>query len=148
MNLIEQLVEKIEAHTEFEQASPAWVSVYRRHQCYGGPEEGGWWHDLVFSFSVICQAAEPDQLLGTIPFATRSTAEKWLEVAKADVAKANRAEAPSRHAAMANLPDIETAYHDEGYIPVGWSDGGELWVTVESSPGQSDNTKEPRPHYE
>jgi hypothetical protein len=135
MNLIEQLVEKIETHAEFEPASPAWVSVYRRHQCYGGPEEGGWWHDV-------------DQLLGTIPFATRSTAEKWLEVAKADVAKANRAEAPSRHAAMANLPDIETAYHDEGYIPVGWNDGGELWVTVESSPGQSDNTKEPRPRYE
>jgi hypothetical protein len=135
MNLIEQLVEKIEAHTEFEQASPAWVSVYRRHQCYGGPEEGGWWYDV-------------DQLHGTVPFATRSTAEKWLEVAKQDVARVNRAEAPSRHAAMANLPDIDTAYHDEGYIPVGWSDGGELWVTVESSPGQSDNTKEPRPRYE
>jgi len=135
MNLIEQLVEKIEAHTDFEEASPAWVSVYRRERCYGGCEEGGWWYTV-------------NALQGTIPFAALSAAEKWLEVAKEDVAKANRAEAPSRHAAMANLPDIDTAYHDEGYIPVGWSDGGDLWVTVESSPGQSDNTNEPTPRYE
>lgn len=135
MNLIEQLTDKIRAHREFTEAKPRYVSIYRRRQFYGGPEEGGWW-------------TTRNTLEGSIPFPTEEEAEAWLEEAKKQVEQQNRSEAPERHRAMSRLPDIETAYHDEGYIPVGWDDGGELWVTVEEHRGISDNHNEPIGHYE
>jgi len=66
------------------------------------------------------------------------------------VERENREEAPARNRAMASLPgeECDTAYHDEGYIPTGWSDGGELWVTIEQVRGECDNSAEGRPRYE
>jgi hypothetical protein len=134
MTLLEDLAELIASHPQHQNAQPAFVSVYRKHRCYGGPEEGGWWYTR-------------HALEGYIPFPTQTAAETWLKDAKSLVEKQNHKEAPSRWKAMANLPDHETAYHDEGYIPQGWDDGGELWVTIESQPGASDNSNEPTPHY-
>ena len=59
-------------------------------------------------------------------------------------------EAPERHRAMAALPgeDCDTAYHGEGFIPNGWSDGGELEVRIEETLRSGDDTHEPAPHYE
>jgi len=135
MKAIDKLVEIIRSHNEFNEAKPRFVSIYRRHQCYGGPEEGGWWHTR-------------NILEGSIPFPTEEAAEQWLEEAKRQVEEQNRAEAPDRHRAMASLPDYESAYYDEGYIPTGWDDGGELWVTIEETAGISDNRNEPIGHYE
>ena len=62
----------------------------------------------------------------------------------------NMAETNERHRATAALPgeDCDTAYHGEGFIPNGWSDGGELEVRIEEVLGSGDNTHEPAPHYE
>lgn len=134
-NLIEELAEVIRKHPAFEEATPCFVSLYKIEQQYGGPEEGGWWYDVL-------------EHKGSIPFTTRTDAEVFLEAARALVEKKNRAEAPSRAKAMASLPDIETAYHDEGWIPQGWGDGGEWEVRIEDKSGELDHTNQGRPHYE
>lgn len=135
MNLLEDLAEVIRNHNEFNEAKQTFVSIYRCQQCFGGPEEGGWWYNRLI-------------LEGSIPFPAKEDAEKWLDEAKKQVEKQNEIEAPDRHKAMENLPDEENAYYDEGFIPLGWNDGGELWVTVEEVRGNSDNSRDPRPHYE
>jgi hypothetical protein len=129
------IFQKIMANKEFSEASPCYLSVYRREQCYGGPEEGGWWYDRI-------------EWEGGVPFASREAAERYLESAKAEVEAVNRAEAPNRAHATANLPDAEGASYPEGYIPRGWGDGGERFVEIEDEPGESDNTRQPRPRYE
>lgn len=133
--LIEQLADIVREDNRYDEARPCFVSIYRSEQAYGGPEEGGWWHTI--------RALE-----GSVPFPSRDEAERYLAKAKEIVEQRNREDAPERHKAMANLPDIETAYHDEGYIPQGWSDGGELSVCIEDRQGESDNTAEGMPHYE
>jgi hypothetical protein len=134
-NIVSLLADKILNHPELIQSQPCYVSVYRVDRCYGGPEEGGWWYKRYV-------------LEGSLPFANPTAAESWLDVAKAEVEAENARTAPERYRAMAALPDHETAYHDEGYIPNGWSDGGELWVTIESSSGMHDTTCQPVPRYE
>lgn len=133
------LAERISRHQDYSQSRPAYVSVYRRHQCFGGPEEGGWWYDRII-------------LEGSIRFPTTEQAEAFLEQAKAEVEQQNQDEAPARYRAMANLPDEDEvccpAGYSEGYIPTDWDDGGELFVVVEEHQGQSDNSSEPTPHYE
>jgi hypothetical protein len=131
----EQIADQIRANASFQQAEPCYVSIYRRERCYGGPEEGGWWYDVVV-------------LEGGVPFPTRMAAERYLETAKAEVGERNREEAPDRVMAMANLPDEESAYYPEGYIPTGWGDGGELEIVIEHALGSRDNSREGRPRYE
>lgn len=135
MDLMQDLAELLRSDEAYSEAQACFVSLYRREQCYGGPEEGGWWYTRL-------------SLDGSLQFPTREAAEFFLAAAKTLVEFKNKAEAPQRHRAMASLPDIETAYHDEGYIPAGWSDGGEYWVTIEDRQGESDNSNDGRPHYE
>jgi len=139
-NLIGELVELVQSLPGYKEADRVYVSVYRRHQCYGGPEEGGWWYDR-------------NEFIGAVEFQDRESAEKWLAVAKHGIENRNREEAPERYRAMANLPDPDKEplpdFPDcEGYIPQGWDDGGELYITIEESRGEQDNSNEPRPHYE
>lgn len=136
MNL-NALIQKIESHPEFNVPQGGWVSVYNRSQHYGGPEEGGWWYDV-------------NTLVGSVWFPSVEDADLWLAAAKEEVERENRATDPERWRAMASLPgeDCDTAYHDEGYIPTGWTDGGKLWVVIEERRGERDNSNEPRPHYE
>jgi hypothetical protein len=133
--LIERLVEKIKEHQHFKNSDRCFVSVYRRLQCYGGPEEGGWWYDR-------------NVLEGGVPFINKEEAEKWMENVKKEIEIENEEEQSSRNKAMTSLPDHETAYHPEGYIPRDWNDGGDLWVTVETQLGEYDDSNEPAPHYE
>lgn len=136
--IIGRLADYVRSQDNYNQSQHAFVSIYRHHRCYGGQEEGGWWYDRY-------------ELEGSIEFATRDDAEEWLRTAKAEVARINREEAPARWQATARLPDCdEEALPDagEGYIPTGWDDGGELWVTVEDKAGEHDDMHEPRPHYE
>ena len=115
------------------------MSVYRHHRCYGGPEEGGWWYTR-------------SQWCGGVPFPTREQAEAWLETAQAEVDRMNREEAPARARAFERLPDSDLepcpVGGDEGYIPRGWDDGGELEVVIEAAAGEGDNMAEAEPHYE
>lgn len=134
-NIDHNLFERLKAHPDFQKTHPVWLSVYRKHQCYGGCEEGGWWYDVY-------------ELEGSIPFYTEEEAADVLQLSKDEVADINRLQATHRYRAIESLPDEETAYHDEGYIPVGWDDGGKLLVTIEKVKGELDNTKEGRPHYE
>ena len=138
-DLMSRLADYVSEQPNYEQAKPAFVSVYRHHRCYGGPEEGGWWYDRY-------------ELEGSIAFATHDEAEAWLEKAKAEIERQNRAEAPARYRAMASLPDEDNepcpANCPEGYIPRDWDDGGELQILVEDVRGHLDNMNEPTPHYE
>jgi hypothetical protein len=134
-NMMEELAELLRAEPQYDEAQACFVSLYRKEQQYGGPEEGGWWYDVW-------------TLDGSMRFPTRQAAETYLQAAKAVVEVRNRKEAPARHRAMAALPDIDTGYHDEGYIPLGWSDGGEWHVCVEDRQGSLDNSQDGRPHYE
>ena len=133
-DLTEKLAELIFRHPEFSPADPCFVSVYRCQRCYGGPEEGGWWYDR-------------NVLEGSIGMADRPKAERLLSQMKAEVEAQNAAEAPERWRAMEALPDEESCWSPEGFIPFGWSDGGSLWITIEAEKGQSDNSTEPRPYY-
>lgn len=139
MKLIERLAAFVQAQPDYQETQPAYVSVYHRERCYGGPEEGGWWYDRC-------------ELQGSKAFASREEAEAWLESAKVEVERIRREEAPARARAMASLPDEDVvpcpANCDEGYIPTGWSDGGETMVVVEDVKGERDNMGEPTPHYE
>jgi hypothetical protein len=138
MNLIEHLAEYVSKQPDFQEAQPAFVSIYRCHRCYGGPEEGGWWFDR-------------NELVGSKPFLSVDAASDWLEAAKVEVERLNAAEAPARARAMASLPDCDQEPlpdAGEGYIPKGWDDGGELCVVVEEQKGSMDNMREPNPHYE
>jgi len=131
------LARAVMASAEFQQGERVYVSVYRRHQFYGGPEEGGWWYNR-------------EEFVGGIPMPNRGEAERFLAQMERQVEAENRKEAPARHRAMASLPgeESDTAYHSEGYIPAGWSDGGELYVIVEERLGGSDSMNTPAPHYE
>lgn len=137
--IIARLADYVASQPDFKQAKPVAVSIYRHERCFGGPEEGGWWYDVY-------------QFEGGKPFTSREEAEAWLEVAKTEVERMNREEAPARARAFECLPDEDEqpcpANCPEGYIPSDWSDGGELMVVVEDVMGEMDNTREPRPHYE
>lgn len=136
--LIELLAEYVRRQPDFQEAQPAFVSIYRHARCYGGPEEGGWWYDRY-------------SLEGSKAFQSLDLAELWLATAKTEIERLNQQEAPERWRAMANLPDPEQEPlpdAGEGYIPTGWDDGGELMVIVEDHKGSLDNMHEPRPHYE
>ena len=135
MDMIEELADLLRAEPSYEKAQACYVSLYRHERAYGGPEEGGWWYDI-------------NTLDGSMKFPTREAAEAFLVASRRIVEQRNRREAPERHRAMAALPDIETAYHDEGYIPLGWSDGGEWLVVIEERQGSMDNSQDGRPHYE
>lgn len=136
-NLMAALAEHIEKQPNYKPAQGAFVSIYRSSRHYGGPEEGGWWYTIT-------------TLEGSTPFPTRELAEAFLAQATAHVEQMNRDEAPARARAFAGLPDedLEPCPADagEGYIPNGWSDGGELDICVEDKQGERDNSHEPTPH--
>ena len=134
---VTSLAQEIMESPEFKAAERVYVSIYRVAQHYGGPEEGGWWYYR-------------HQFVGGVPMPNREQAEAFIAQMQRQVDKRNREEAPERHRAMAALPgeDCDTAYHGEGFIPNGWSDGGELEVRIEETLGSGDTTHEPTPHYE
>lgn len=112
------------------------VSIYGIAQCYGGPEEGGWWYDhLRLEAYRICKTEEE----------ARETKRQMREFVdqKNEEYKANK----YRH--YEALPDPDE-YPDpscnEGYIPTGWSDGEEFEIITENYPGE--NETQGRPVYE
>lgn len=130
----ERIAERIRQSAEFTESETCFVSIYHQNQCYGGPEEGGWWYPVL-------------KLEGGTPFPTRKAAEDYIKIAEEEVKADNKSTQPDRNRATANLPDEESASYPEGYIPTGWSDGGELVILIESELGSRDNSNAPRPTY-
>jgi hypothetical protein len=134
-DLLETWLAKLRQNPDYQEAKACYVSAYRVAQHYGGCEEGGWWYDRWY-------------LEGSVCFPTREEAEAYLAATREEVEKEQAEIERQRWIRTANLPDIETAYHDEGYIPRGWSDGGSLRILIEDKKGEYDNSREPRPRYE
>lgn len=138
MSLHNQIAQRILADTETKPTEGCFVSIYTEDQQYGGPEEGGWW-------------VTRRSLVASRHFPTRELAEAYLAAITAEIERANRAEAPARARAFASLPDPdEEPLPDsgEGYIPRGFTDGGQMFAIVEDLQGESDNSHEPIGHYE
>jgi len=132
MNLAEQILQS----PDFERPEIWYVSVYRDHQLYGGPEEGGWWYNR-------------KEYLGSVSKYSYEEAERWLAETKCELDRVNHEERANRARNTANLPDMDSPYQDtEGYIPIGWGDGGTLSVVLEKERGSLETIDLPRPHYE
>ena len=103
-----------------------YVSTYKIDQCYGGPEEGGWWYD----WYTLVDTLNVDNEDVAIP--VRQARLGSLEKAKC-------------HAA--SIPEGNSPYLDtEGYIPTGFSVETRYDIVIEEQPG--DNSTTERPHYE
>ena len=126
---IEALVEKIKAAPDFEAGSPCFLSVYEVGECYGGPEEGGWWYSA-------------HGYEGSIPCASRAEAELLRERLEAEV----NAEREPFRPAYAALGEEPSSSYPEGYIPSGWCAESKYRVLIEDRRGEHESHG--RPHYE
>ncbi len=116
-----------------EEDGPCWLSVYLVSRAYGGPEEGGWWYDEY-------------EFLGGKSFPYWEAAENALKDAQRTAEQmTNNIERSSYYN---QLGDESSSSYPEGYIPGGWSDGGNYQVIIENFRGERDTTKYARPHYE
>ena len=126
MGLVEQLKDQTYAY---------YVSLYRVEQCYGGPEEGGWWYDLwtIVRYKPVQTENEGYSLVEKM--------HELIRVAEGQEPYVDR---------FASLPDEDEvpcpAGYPEGYIPTGFSSSEKLQAVVEEYPGEN-RTKE-IPHYE
>ena len=94
------------------------VTCYSVQDCYGGPEEGGWtypWYTFVRSMN----------------YASVEEARAAGEVARKAIDPVNRGRTKEQHRRDAQLPNVETAFHDDGYIPSGWQCGSYLMIVYE-----------------
>lgn len=134
MNLQDKLIEIIKNHPDYIQAAPAHVSIYRKCQQYGGPEEGGWWHTVY-------------ELQGSVRFASREAAEAHLESVQQLVHQLQKQENQQhRDAFVMNHNDFEDVEDDFCHGETCGAD--EFFVEIEENPGALDNTREPIPCWE
>lgn len=113
------------------------LSLYSVSECYGGPEEGGWWYNNYHLKAYrICRTEEEATK-------TRKEMQKCVD----EQEKIYKRE---RHRYYETLPDPDETPCPvggaEGYIPTGWSDGEQYVIIVEDNPG--DHETKGRPHYE
>ena len=103
-----------------------WVSIYHARQCYGGPEEGGWWYDWM-------------DLDHTVRVVGRKAAQRVAEAMRAELAGV-----PDEDRSHL-IPEGESPYRDtEGYIPTGFAISEGHRVLVEDRPGEWQTTERPR----
>jgi hypothetical protein len=119
----------------FEKAEVSYVSVYEKNVCYGGPEEGGWWHTYY-------------KYLGSVKFHT-------YEQAQAYVAKAEEQAHELRMAAMRSFRDCYSVNHqdpmediEDDFCRGEMADASDYVVEIEQVPGSMDNSNEAIPHWE
>ena len=119
----------------FEKAQATYVSVYEKNVCYGGPEEGGWWHTYY-------------KYLGSVKCHTTEQAQEYLE-------KAEQQAHELRLAAIRGFRDMyEARYQDpmedveDDFCRGEMADASEYVVELEQNPGSMDNTNEAIPHWE
>ena len=107
------------------------VTIYNVEQCYGGPEEGGWWYD----WWTPCESFE---------VANREAADQLCTLVGDYCKLKTDSEAMQRARNTANMPEGDSPYRDtEGYIPKGWGDGGEYRVVCEEERGSRQSTETP-----
>lgn len=110
-----------------------YVSVYNVESCYGGPEEGGWWYDYY-------------RLLDSFQLTNQEEADKLWTILSGYCNQKNASEETQRRQNTANMPEGNSPWLDtEGYIPIGWGDGGKVRVRKETVRGAWTTTE--RPHY-
>lgn len=138
MTIDESLVEVLQARQDsirHEKPVSCYLSIYVCERCYGGPEEGGWWYDVM-------------KLESTIYCDNWEQADRIVEESKEELERQNVQRRKDYTFAYDQLGDDSTSSYPEGYIPNGWSDGGEYRLITESILGSCDNSNAPRPHYE
>ena len=115
-----------------------YLSIYTVHQCYGGPEEGGWYYNR--------HSFEGAKLYQDIALA-EAGAEKLMDW----IAKENEQLRQQVNEHISNMPDGPDPYLDtEGYIPIGFSVDDNMQIVFEKQPGHicRKEEEEGRPHYE
>lgn len=116
-----------------EPAEAIYVSLYCRGRCYGGPEEGGWWYDVVdLEASQLCD--------------TREQAEAILKKIQETVIEQANSDARARHGNMCRDQldavnwDGELAQHMFGEV-----DGPDSYfVVLEEVKGSQINNRRPQ----
>lgn len=141
MNVNHDLISVLEAKKEYveqQETLSCYLSIYQVERCYGGPEEGGWWYD--------CWT-----LQGYIPCANEAEANKVIEESQEELKQKNHElryeDNKYAYEALGDNDTVSSSY-PEGYIPKGWSDGGEYQLIVEFVLGSQDTSARGRPHYE
>lgn len=51
---LRQAINSYNLHKEWEQEEPTTITIHQTYQCYGGPEEGGWWYTKGWPVQTIC----------------------------------------------------------------------------------------------
>lgn len=138
MTINEDLVAILQSRQDsirVEKSISCYLSVYTIEQCYGGPEEGGWWYTVSKLDSYIyCDNHEQ--------------AERLIKEAEQELAAMNIQRRKDYASSYDRLGEESSSSYPEGYIPTAWSDGGEYRLIIESVLGSQDNSNAPRPHYE
>ena len=62
-------------HKEWEGEEPTTVTVHETYQCYGGPEEGGWWYTKGWPVQTICIFSKKQAVEAYIQYS--DTYEVW-----------------------------------------------------------------------
>ena len=62
-------------HKEWEGEEPTTVTVHETYQCYGGPEEGGWWYTKGWPVQTICIFSKKQAIRDYIQYS--DTYEVW-----------------------------------------------------------------------
>lgn len=113
-----------------EKAEGRYVSLYTRQQCYGGPEEGGWWYDVWI-------------LESTAYVPTLDTADKLKAAIEKDAEEMTiQARASYGEYCKREMEWLDERGLDADYLPE--PDGPEEYhVLIEEHPGQSETTVKP-----
>jgi len=134
MTTTEKLLDLIRTNPRYSEAKTHYVSIYRKSQAYGGPEEGGWWKTYY-------------ELEGSVPFATEEQAQDYINHAELLVQQLQTAENTAFRDTFVNSYRDDVDYEDN--FSYGETCGAdEFTVIVESERGSLDNTNEPIGHYE
>jgi len=136
---MENLAEVLMQHQAFDKAKDGiYLSVYLVERAYGGPEEGGWWFDcLTYEGSVFCASEKAEEaFMQSLEKIARQKTKEELEPCR------------QRHYDMLGDDETVASSCPEGYIPSGWSDGGEYRIIREKTPGMFDTRNQPKPRYE
>lgn len=115
-----------------------YLSIYTVGQCYGGPEEGGWYYNR-------------HEFKGAKLYQTLDLAHAAAEKLMSWIANENEELRVQVNEQIANMPDGPDPYLDtEGYIPIGFSVHENMQIVFEKEPGKicREEEKEGRPHYE
>lgn len=128
------MIDLIQKNPRFQKNEGCYVSIYRKEQLYGGPEEGGWWHTVY-------------ALEGSVSFVSREHAESYYDEIHSLAQKLQHDANMCRREAY--LDDCARGIEfDDNDLCHGESIDETFFVHVEDEKGSMDNSKDGMPHYE